>query len=85
MFGSQSYSSTHETEGNQARLDYYYSDANRRKKYFEFESNWIWYWEASASPLPDVLNSFCAINHNGNAGITSASNAGGVAPAFCVY
>jgi hypothetical protein len=80
MFGSQAApSATCETEGNQARLEYYNSDG-RRKKYFE--SDLIWYWEAS--PYSGDSASFCAVYRYGHTYYNGASSAGGVAPAFCV-
>jgi hypothetical protein len=85
LFGSRTYSSTtYETEANQARLEYYTSDALRIKYN---ESNIAeWYWLASpySNRYADSLYHFCGASSLGLADYDLASTRSGVAPAFCV-
>jgi hypothetical protein len=74
-----------ETEGNQARLEYYYSSTSNgdslRQKTASVPD--IYYWLASAS---DSSTRFCVAQNDGNMDADySAANVIGVAPAFCVY
>jgi hypothetical protein len=81
MFGARTNSdATHETDANQARLEYYGNGASRIK-YGADGTNW-WYW--LASPDSGSAASFCSVFLFGYAGLLNASAAGGCAPAFCV-
>jgi hypothetical protein len=70
---------TWETAANQARLEYYKGDTQRKKYNVDNDSRW---WEAS--PYSGSAASFCHAGSYGNAGNHDASAVGGCAPAFCV-
>jgi hypothetical protein len=77
MFGSNTYSSgTYETEGNQARLEYYTTDQSRKK-------NGV-YWLASPRGGNNTGYDNCAVNANGGPSQYALTQSYGVAPAFCV-
>jgi hypothetical protein len=71
---------TYETAANQARLEYYTSDAVRMK--YDADNSRMWYW--LASPYSASAADFCNVNHTGITGSYDASSVGGCAPAFCV-
>jgi hypothetical protein len=79
-----SVASTSETAGNQARLEYYGDESQRRKFYDNSSQALHWYW--LSSPYRYEANHFCAIGHPGINGVALSDVviAGGVAPAFCV-
>jgi hypothetical protein len=79
MFQGRTRSADGETVGNQARLEYY-TDNSRRQK--SSSGEFLYYWMSSA--YPDNSSAFCDVVSAGNADNHSASNAEGVAPAFCV-
>jgi hypothetical protein len=90
MFESGNLSANGETADNQSRLEYY-TDNNIRLKawwgdsgdYPDIKSGYgWWYWTGSA--YSGGSSSFCDVNSNGPTDDSSASRAGGVAPAFCV-
>jgi hypothetical protein len=82
MSGSDNYiySADGETEANQARLEYYTDDSICVKL---SGLSAMWYWTGSAYSGSSA--SFCSVASNGISPYSSASSAGGVAPAFCVY
>jgi hypothetical protein len=74
------YSATaYETAANQARLEYYQSNALRTK--YNAKGT-MWWWEAS--PAVGYAAYFCVSNGAGGAYNGAASSLGGCAPAFCV-
>jgi hypothetical protein len=87
MFGASYsgdyYSSAYETTGNQARLEYYDSDA-RRIKYIVTSVYLHLYWVSS--PSSTSTNCFCVVSYGGYTyPNTDAGNSSvGCAPAFCV-
>jgi hypothetical protein len=93
MFGSEGNSANGETADNQARLEYYTNDNTRVKAWWgdpkgdypDIKSGYgMWYWTGSAYSYPYASASFCNVHSIGSTNYTSASSAGGVAPAFCV-
>jgi hypothetical protein len=82
VFGSQSYSALSETAENQAHLEYYDSDA-KRKKHNNMSGAVALWWDASPSYAGAAVF-FCYTTHYGtsNNGIATASCR--IAPAFCV-
>jgi hypothetical protein len=79
---ANSVASTYETAGNQARLEYYGDESQRRKFYDNSLQALHWYWLSSPNRSDGDL--FCGIGHPGINGNAEANVAGGVAPAFCV-
>jgi hypothetical protein len=89
LFGVWSYSANGETKANQARLEYYTSDTTRIKVATSPDGypnvptlRGQWYWGGSS--YFGNLTSFCGAGYTGNIGGHMSSEAGGVAPAFCV-
>jgi hypothetical protein len=81
-FGGNEWSNkTWETAANQARLEYYQSNA-LREKYNAKGNNWQWWWEASS--YAGSAAHFCIAYSFGNASYYAAYAVGGCAPAFCV-
>jgi hypothetical protein len=79
MFGTQTYSSDEETADNQARLEYYTSNEHRRKFFGDILSR----LRMSSPHSGD--SSFCYAYSGGTPGNgLTASQGGGIAPAFCV-
>jgi hypothetical protein len=78
MFGSNTRSSsTYETAANQARLEYYSSDA-MRKKSGDNDGYWM------ASPASSTTYYYCYVTSSGGTAQNSASVNRGIVPAFCV-
>jgi hypothetical protein len=89
MFGIQFSSVAEETEGNQARLEYYDNDA-KRTKYF-FNGNifiWWFYWLASQTTedlYPQFFSKFYLADvPTGNFITAAPEKSFSIAPAFCV-
>jgi hypothetical protein len=91
MFGEGKYSANGETADNQAWLEYYTDSSTRIKAWWEDTSDYYpdmksgygkMYWEGSAYSGGSA--SFCGVYYNGYATNNGASDAKGVAPAFCV-
>jgi hypothetical protein len=81
MFGERNYSNeTYETAENQARLEYYDSDAKR----FKYNSDSSNIWHRLASPSVVYTSSYCDVTNGASAQGNSYNSNGGVAPAFCV-
>lgn len=78
IFGAKTHSVGN--EGNQ--YDYYKTAANRYKmpSYSSYSS--AYWWERS--PYLSSATSFCFVYRNGGAGYDDATNAIGLAPAFCI-
>ena len=78
IFGAKTYSANY--EGTQ--YDYYKTASNRYKKpsYSSYAS--AYWWERS--PYVSSATRFCYVNNNGGADYGNASNANGLAPAFCI-
>lgn len=74
IFGSVSYSKS----GEGTQYDYYKAGNSKVKKYNGSAAAW---WERS--PFAGYSAAFCLVNSGGNAGITGASDAFGVAFGFC--
>jgi hypothetical protein len=85
MFGTRTYSPPDaETAANQARLEYYDSDTRRMKNYnANNAASEQYYWLSSL--YSGTFTSFCSVSSSGSAHTGYASNALGIAPAFCVY
>jgi hypothetical protein len=84
MFGRKALSTDYETEANQARLEYYTSNALRAK--YDYRNAGPKYWEAS--PFYDSNYYFCSVygdGDTGDSGDTLSSSELGCVPAFCVY
>jgi hypothetical protein len=77
MTGSQTYSFAEETEENQARLGYY---IGKTHEYFNKAAPFYW----RSSPYSGSSTLFCSVGPRGYTSNAGASDAGGVAPAFCV-
>jgi hypothetical protein len=84
MVGTRTYSNeTYETEENQARLEYYNSDASRKKYDTSPLGTAFSYW--LASPLSTAATHFCYISYaTGTTAAGDASAESGCVPAFCV-
>jgi hypothetical protein len=80
MLGKQSNSLNDETKSNQAWLEYYTSDASRKK--FDASQTAKPYWLASQG---GSNYSFCYVDNAGQLGKENSAFMYGVAPAFCVY
>jgi hypothetical protein len=80
MFGIQDDSSRSETAANQARLEYYDSDAKRIKYDMSGKADHWWV----ASPYYDSAYYISLVAWTGWSTQTTAANGNGVAPAFCV-
>jgi hypothetical protein len=81
MFGARTYSvDAHETAANQARLEYYTSNALRVK--YNASNAAGWYWQAS--PHSASSTHFCTVGVDGYTYNNVASSVGGCAPAFSV-
>ncbi|GHV66897.1 hypothetical protein AGMMS49928_02710 [Spirochaetia bacterium] len=84
LHGSNSWSNKkYETAQNQARLEFYESNAKRIKYNLENNGNYgMWYWEAS--PYSSSAANLAIIDFFGFANNLHASSVVGCAPAFCV-
>ena len=80
IFGSTTYS----VSGEGTQYQYYKNAIANRYKMPKWDSSYVSqrYWERS--PYSGNSTSFCAVSFNGNARISNASNAYGVAPCLCI-
>ena len=58
----------------------YFENEKNRVKVLDNETSWHW----TSSPRASSAAYFCYVNYSGSSYTSSASSAGGVAPAFCV-
>lgn len=81
IFGARSYANQYEKDS-QAQYAYY-SSGNSKVMYNDTSTSSAAFWWGRS---PNSVNStqFCDVYHNGNAGISSANNSYGFAPAFVV-
>ena len=77
-------STTYSVSGEGTQYQYYKNAKANRYKMPKYDSSYVSqiYWKRS--PTKGSYENFCAVRHDGDAGIGHASNACGVAPCLCI-